>query len=215
MKPAMALFARAPVAGAVKTRLIGRFSAPEVADLYRAFVRDMWAMLTALPGDSEVFLYTDRPHQGWEALAGSRLREQRGRDLGERMLHCFEDLDAGGFAPLLILGSDSPALPAAFLAGWTEKLADAPALLGPCDDGGYWAIGCRRPHAKMFEGVEWSSPRTLAQTEAALNRCGLAPAWLPLHYDVDTNEDLERLAAEPELPPHTLEWLKNSRNRRA
>ncbi|MBI3665388.1 MAG: DUF2064 domain-containing protein [Acidobacteria bacterium] len=128
--------------------------------------------------------------------------------MGRRMLRCFEEMQAAGHAPLLILGSDSPALSLASLVLWTELLARSPALLGPAEDGGYYAIGCRAPHPLMFRGVEWSSPHTRAQTEATLIRCGLSPAYLPMSYDVDTPEDLARLASETTLPPNTAEWLR-------
>ena len=138
------------------------------------------------------------------------------------MLHCFEQVRDAGYGPLLILGSDSPALPPSHLAGWPGRLAEHPAVIGPAEDGGYWAIGCRAPHPRMFAGVEWSSPLTLAQTEAALAACGLAPGRLSEHWDVDTPEDVDRLAAEEHLPPQTRQWLRdnykpptNSRNRRA
>jgi rSAM/selenodomain-associated transferase 1 len=212
-KPAIALFARAPIPGLVKTRLLGRLSAEQVCDLYRAFVRDMWEMLLVFAPATALFLYTDRDHAAWRALAGgalgSRLRLQHGADLGERLLHCFEQMQASGFGPLLILGSDSPALPSSTIAPWADLLLQSPSLLGPTADGGYYAIGCRRPHLQMFEAVEWSSPRTLVQTAAALERCGQPPAYLPQHYDVDTPEDLRRLAAEPHLGRHTRKWLNS------
>ena len=131
----------------------------------------------------------------------------KGADLGERMLDCFEQMGAAGWGPLLIVGSDSPALPASTIAPFTNLLAGSPSVIGPADDGGYYAIGCRVPHPRMFEGVEWSSPQTLAQTVAALDRCGLLPAYLPRYYDIDTPDDLERLVADPGLGRHTRIWL--------
>ena len=206
MRPAMALFARAPVPGQVKTRLIGRWTAEQVSDLYRAFVLDMWEMLGTLAPAGELFLYTDAENAEWRALAGDQVRVQRGGDLGERMLHCFEEMHAAGSGPLLIVGSDSPALPADVLAPWTGLLGQFPALLGPAEDGGYYAIRCRQPHKRMFEGVEWSSARTLAQTAAALTRCGLEPGYLPPHFDVDTPEDLAGLCGD-RCGPRTRLWL--------
>src|SRR5438876_7611334 len=103
MKPAIALFARAPIPGRVKTRLIGSLSAEEVADLYRAFVLDVWEMLAVLAREAELFLYVDQEHQQWRALSGSGTRLQKGADLGERMLRCFEEMQAAGHQPLLIL----------------------------------------------------------------------------------------------------------------
>jgi len=209
VKPAIVLFARAPIPGQVKTRLVGRWTPEQVSDLYRAFVLDIWEMLGAFTPASELFLYADADCAEWRALAGAQARLQRGADLGQRMLHCFEQMHGAGFSPLLIAGSDSPALSASLLAPWTDLLAQFPALLGPAEDGGYYAIGCRDPHPRMFEGVEWSSSRTLAQTAAALQRCGLPPAYLPSHFDVDTPEDLTRLSGEPCLGRHTRHWLES------
>src|SRR5713226_9773338 len=193
MKPSIALFARAPIPGRVKTRLIGPLTADQVADLYRAFVHDIWEMLSTFAPHTELFLYSDQDHDAWRALAGARLRLQQGADLGDRMLHCFDELHAAGRPPLLILGSDSPALAPQTIAPWTGLLDRHPSLLGPAEDGGYYAIGCRPPHPQICDGVQWSSSHTLAQTQAALERCGLPPAYLPQHYDIDTPQDLDRL----------------------
>src|SRR5947209_1753254 len=112
MRSAIALFARAPIPGNVKTRLIGRLTPEQACELHRALVLDAWDMLSALRGDAEVFLYTDQQHSEWRALAGSCLRIQTGADLGARMLHCFLEMESAGFSPLLIVGSDSPTLTA-------------------------------------------------------------------------------------------------------
>ncbi len=201
----MALFARAPAPGRVKTRLIGRLTPQQACDLHRSLVRDAWELLDAWRERAELFLYTDQENVEWRQLAGPALRLQSGGDLGERMLACFDQMRAAGFGPLLILGSDSPVPP---IEAWLELLDQAPAGIGPADDGGYYAIGCRAPRAGMFEGVEWSTPRTLEQTMASLERCGMPVALLPRHYDIDTPESLTRLAAEPRLGEHTREWRR-------
>lgn len=197
-KPAIALFARAPVVGRVKTRLLGPLSAEEACDLHRALVIDAWEAL-----GGECFLYTDQEHEEWRRLAGERLRLQRGADLGERMLRCFEEMAAAGFGPLLIVGSDTAGLTPELLGSWRDREA----VLGPAEDGGYWAVGCRAPHPGMFEGVEWSSPETLVQTVAAMERCGMVASFLDTCYDVDTPEDLARLQAEPRVGPRVRAWL--------
>ncbi len=208
MPPAIALFARVPVPGRVKTRLLGPLTPEAACDLHRAFVRDLWDSLTALRPRMEAFLYSDQDHPDWRNLAGAHFRLQRGAGLGERLLGCFTDFHAAGFGPLLILGSDSPLLPAAALATWPALLASAPALLGPTTDGGYYAVGCREPDPRMFDQVPWSTAETFAGTVAAFRRLGWEPALLPAHYDVDTPADLARLATEPSLPPHTRAALE-------
>ncbi len=197
--PAIALFARAPVVGRVKTRLIGPLTAAGACELHQALVVDAWEVL-----GGECFLYTDQDHEAWRRLAGERLRLQRGADLGERMLRCFEEMAAAGFGPLLIVGSDTVGLTWESLGSWK----DCGAALGPAEDGGYWAVGCQAPHPGMFAGVEWSSGETLVQTVAAMERCGMVVSFLDTCYDADTPEDLARLEAEPRVGPRVRAWLE-------
>lgn len=182
----------------MKTRLIGPLSAEAACELHQALAIDAWE---ALRGDC--FLYTDQDHEAWRKLAGERRRLQRGADLGERMLRCFEEMAAAGFGPLLIVGSDTVGLTPERLGSWTDREA----TLGPAEDGGYWAVGCQTPHPRMFEGVKWSSPETLVQTVAAMQRCGMAASFLDRCYDVDTPEDLARLEAEPHVGRQVRSWL--------
>lgn len=111
---------------------------------------------------------------------------------------------------MLIVGADSPTLPLAYLRMGFELLTQVDAVLGPTEDGGYYAVGCRRPHPAMFAGVEWSADRTFEQTEAAFDRAGLSFARLPVWYDIDRYEDLQRLAGEPDIPLNTRRWLERS-----
>ena len=92
----------------------------------------------------------------------------------------------------------------------SESPADV--ALGPCEDGGYYAIACRRTHPRMFDGVTWLSAETLAQTEEAARRCGLSVERGPGWYDVDRPEDLLRLEREQDLGAHTRLWF-NGRDR--
>ena len=219
--PAVALFARAPVAGQVKTRLIPALGAQAACEVHRALVLDAWDAVQGLRPGCEIFLYSDQDHPEWRQLAGAGLRFQRGRDLGERMVHCFQEMAAAGHTPLLIVGSDTVGLSSHILSPWTRCLRDAAALLGPAEDGGYWAIGCRQPHPNMLEGVEWSSKRTLEATGEALARCGMPPAFLETLWDLDQPEDLDRLADMGGPVGRRLRtWMdqtarRNSRKRRA
>jgi hypothetical protein len=207
----------------VKTRLIGPLTGEEASDLHRALVRDAWAVLQR-PSRNPVFVYTDAEHPEWEELAGrAGWRLQSGGDLGERMFRCFRELQAAGFGPTLIVGSDTAGLTARHVAPWVRLLRDADAVLGPAGDGGYWSVGCRSPDSRMFDGVHWSSTDTLQHTLDAFRRLGWKTAYLEAAVDVDTPGDLERLAGVAGLGPHTRRWLKsrsytdsrNSMNRRA
>ena len=207
MSNAIALFAKAPIPGAVKTRLQPHLSAEQAAALHLAFVQDTWAMLNSIEGVT-VHLYSDQEWPAFRELAGpERLGLQRGTDLGEKMLHCFQDLSQQGHDRLFIVGSDSPTLPPENLRAGLELLGNVDTLLGPCEDGGYYAVGCRSPREGMFDGVRWSTPSTLAETEGAFERAGLASKRLPIWYDIDTIENLRRLVSEGNLPEHTRRWV--------
>lgn len=207
MSDALALFAKAPVPGRVKTRLQSALSPEQAATLHEAFVEDAWEGLQRL-GRATVYLFSDIDWPRFRELAGAgRVSLQHGEDLGRKMLHCFEDLHAQGHDRVVIVGSDSPTLPGQYLDQAFDALGEVDAVLGPAEDGGYYAVGCCRPRSDMFDDVAWSSEETLLQTEAAFLRAGLRSVRLPSWYDVDTPGDLVRLAADPRLPAHTKDWL--------
>jgi len=183
MAPLVILFAKAPVAGRVKTRL--GLEASRAARLHEAMVRDTLAMLRAL--DAELELHTDVATDAWAEFAVPRKLQAAG-DLGARMLAALE---AG--RQVMIVGSDAPTLPLGHLEWLLASSADV--ALGPAEDGGYYAISCRRIHQRMFAGVEWSTRRTLEQTVAAAEACGLSVELGPVWFDVDSPEDLARLCA--------------------
>ena len=132
------------------------------------------------------------------------------------MLHCFEEFQARGHERVLIVGSDSPTLPSAYLEQGLERLCDTDAVLGPSEDGGYYAVGCRQVSPRMFEDVPWSTSSTRVETERAFRKEGLRYEALPEWYDVDTVKDLRRLAADLDIPstemlaPRTKAWFKRN-----
>jgi len=199
MEPLIILFARAPLPGRVKTRLGLQ---PEVAaELHHAFVSDTLEMLAPFPA---VELSTDQPTEAWNGYAVARSVQCPG-DLGAKLYAAISSGLERGYAPVLILGSDSPTLPASHIQALLASTE--PAAIGPTDDGGYYAISCRLSAPAMFSGVAWSSPETLAMTVEAITRVGLAVEIGPRWYDVDEPADLERLSSDPRLPRHSRKAL--------
>jgi len=207
MRPVIILFAKAPVAGRVKTRLHGWLGADATLALHNAFVLDMLDKLLTLRDFADVELHSDIETDAWERPGVSREVQWAG-DLGLKMLHALSTGLAEGRDQVCIVGSDAPTLPSAYLRTLLASPADV--ALGPCEDGGYYAIACRRAHPEMFRGVAWSSAATLAQTEEAAERCGLSVARGPAWYDVDLPEDLLRLRREGTLPAHTRRWMEKT-----
>jgi hypothetical protein len=228
MKEALVVMAKAPLAGQVKTRLVGGavdglplpLNAEDAADLYAAFLSDTFATLEELADEREslrlVLAYTPvGAEEAFEKVEreGSLMLAQRGDELGARLTNCFSDLFEMGYERVVIIGGDSPTLPFEILEYAFDALDDdATITIGPTEDGGYYLIGARRLHASLFEGIEWSSSQVFAQTRTQAEQAKLTLIELPEWYDVDEPKDLARLQTEmqedKELGYHTRRCLK-------
>ena len=204
MRPVVILFAKAPRPGFVKTRLIPHVGAEAACRLHEAFVRDMLDMLKEAEDVCDLEIHANL---SWDGIAQNRVfRWQAPGDLGTRMRTALENALNSSHPVAAIFGSDSPSLPAAYVRQILECPADV--CLGPALDGGFYAIACRKVTSDMFNGVTWSSPQTLEQTIAAINSAGLTVALGPAWYDIDSADDLQRLAADKGVRPATAEALR-------
>ena len=205
---ALAMFAKAPRAGWVKTRLIGALSPEESARFHRTCALATWDRLAEFPAVDR-FLYCDRPWPEFEAMAGSgRFRLQRGGDLGDRMRNCLDDLLVEGYTRALIVGSDAPTLPAAQIREAIAALDATEVVVGPSEDGGFTLIGAVRTTPRMFSGVAWSAGDTRESCLRAMRSAGLRAApTRKTAYDVDTPADLDRLRIDPALPARLRRWF--------
>jgi hypothetical protein len=196
---AVALMAKTPRAGEVKTRLCPPLSLEDAAELYYCFLCDTVAKVRTLPDISLVMAYTPCADRAWfAALApGFTLLPQRGRDLGQRMADCFDQLFASGYTGVLLTGSDLPTLPSRLIQQALDLMADpqTDVVLGPSEDGGYYLIGLRTLHRELFEDMTWSTPQVLAETVQRAEAKKLRIAYLSHWFDVDTPADLARLQA--------------------
>lgn len=189
--------AKAPVAGAVKTRLCPPATATQAARIAAAALRDTLDAVAATPGVTPVLALAGRFTEAVDgaelaaAVAGWPVLAQRGDDLAVRLAHAHADVAAAyPGEPVLQIGMDTPQLTAARLAAAVRRLAAADAVLGPAADGGWWALGLRDPRqAAALRGVAMSTPATGRLTAAALAGRGLRAAMLPVLRDVDTWDD--------------------------
>jgi hypothetical protein len=196
MRPVIIVFAKAPRAGRVKTRMVPALTPDEAAELHTAFVGDTLNNLLDFPhADTE--LHTDTETDAWSEFAVARRFQHEG-DLGLRMFHALSEALGEGRPKAMILGSDVPDLPSGHLA--TLLHLDVDVALGPSGDGGYWGIAATRVDGRMFEGVEWSSTRELGQTIAACRASRLSVECGPLWYDLDTAAGLPRLIHSRRAP---------------
>lgn len=190
MTAALAVIAKAPVAGVSKTRLCPPCTPAQAAALAEAALRDTLAALLAAPLPARRVLVLAGAAGSW-LPGGFEVVAQRGDGLAERLAHAFEDV--GG--PCFLVGMDTPQLTPALAARGLRALDRDEAVLGHAPDGGYWGIGLRRADAAVFDGVPMSSSRTGAVQAARLRALGLATAGLPRLRDVDTIADARAVAA--------------------
>jgi hypothetical protein len=195
----IAVFAKAPVAGTVKTRLAAVLGADGAASLHAGLVRHALASaVRSGVGPVELWCAPDERHEFFAACAaqfGARLLPQQGEGLGERMRHTFEATLAQG-AALLLIGSDCPAITPSALRGAAAALRSHDVVIAPAEDGGYVLVGLSRPCAALFDGVEWGTAAVMAQTRVRLRRSGQTWSELPTLWDVDRPEDFARLRRE-------------------
>lgn len=201
VEPPLIVFARAPVPGRVKTRLVPLLGARGAAALHARLVER--ALRTAsVAGFSGIHLYcaSSPQHRFFKKLANRYrvvLHGQGRGDLGERMYRALRRHPGA-----VLIGSDVPALRPADLRAAARALAGgADAVLAPAEDGGYALIGLRGAARGVFAGVDWGSPRVLAQTRARLRSLGWRWTELRTVWDVDRPEDIARLKRSRRLAP--------------
>ena len=207
-RPLLILLAKAPRAGRVKTRLCPPLSPAEAASLHSALVRDAAALLLSLTVCADVELSTDVATGAWTDFPMRRSIQCEG-DLGARMFHALKRGLAAGHEKVMLVGSDSPGLPAAHLVALLQSQADV--ALGPTTDGGYFAIACRAIASGMFQGVRWSAEHTLADTAAAVSARGLTVETGPGWFDVDVETDLQLMLRMSSAPENTKAWMEQYR----
>jgi rSAM/selenodomain-associated transferase 1 len=187
----LAIFAKAPVAGLVKTRLCPPLTPAQAAAFAAASLCDTAAKALGIVPCPALYYHGDRGVIEAALLGGSIAPDllcwvsQGEGDLGARMARVP--------APCVIVGSDSPSLPAAFVSDALAVIRSGRVALGPASDGGYYLIGLPGPLPELFAGVDWSTDRVLGQTLGKAERIGAPVVLLPQWYDVDTPADLLQL----------------------
>ncbi len=208
---ALLVIAKQPTPGQTKTRLTPPLSAAAAAALYESFLADTLDLVRRIPGVDHLVAYLPAEAQAYfRALAPDfGLVSQEGVGLGERLDNALAGCLRRGYARAVIMNSDGPTLPPAYLVQAFAALRDgAEVVLGPSDDGGYYLIGVRQPVPRLLREVRMSTPTVLADTLALAAQEGLRVALLPRWYDIDEAADLARLARElaesaPDVAPHT------------
>lgn len=199
------LFARFPVAGKVKTRLIPALGAEGAAALHRRLVlrtlRTAYALCQSQNVELEIRFAGDGANEMQHWLGDGWLcRPQCEGDLGQRMAGAFTDSFREGSPATVIIGSDCPSLTPEIMAAAFESLKTNTVVFGPATDGGYYLIGLTKLVSELFHGVAWGTETVLAQSLQILERIGNKPALLQPLDDLDRPEDVAawRHIVEPE-----------------
>lgn len=214
---AVAVLAKAPVPGLAKTRLMPALNAAGMpmgprgaARVQRGFARRTVAKAQAVaPGRVTLWCAPDLSHRFFRALqrtTGVALQAQPQADLGARMQAAFaHHFTANADLPLLLVGTDCPAMAPGHLQQAAAALQTHDVVLIPAEDGGYVLIGMRRLVPEAFADMAWSTPQVLADTRARLQAAGVNWCELPTLWDVDEPADWARLRAltAPSATPTT------------
>jgi len=205
---ALVVLAKEPVAGRSKTRLCPPLRPEQAAEVAEAALVTTLRAVSAAHAHRRVLALAGDP--GLWLAPGFAVVRQRGGDHAERLAAAFEDV--GG--PALLIGMDSPQVTPAMLDGATELLArpGTDAVLGPAEDGGWWAIGLRHADPRVFAGVPMSRPDTGRRQLARLRALGLRTRLLQPLRDVDRFADAVAVAEAAHGTPfaRTIERLTDA-----
>ena len=195
---ALIVFAKLPKPGQVKTRLTTLLSPEESASLYEAFLKD--ALECYLTLDVDIRLYfgpADKEVPEDLQPEGITVHWQKGDGLGARMAAAFAETFVAGYQQAVIIGTDHPTLPQAFLELAFQSLEEPKSItIGPSDDGGYYLLGMNSFYPQVFQDMTYSHGEVFAQTLEKAGDTGAGVHILPEWYDVDDPETLKRLAQD-------------------
>jgi rSAM/selenodomain-associated transferase 1 len=214
---AIAVMAKAPRAGAVKTRLVPPLTPEAATALSASFLRDVTENIVLAARDAAISGYVAYAPAGLQALfdgmlaPGTRLVLADGSDdapprvlgFGRCLLHAARALFAEGYAAVCLLNADSPNLPTTLLRQAARVLAKPGnrIVLGPAEDGGYYGLGMTAPHAHLFADIAWSTSDVADATRARARELGLDVVELATWYDVDDSAALVRFLRDLDSPP--------------
>jgi len=210
---ALIVFARPPIAGQVKSRLLSLITDQEAADLYQTFLIDSLKQYSQLNVGVRLYMTDTLPSD--IPLYGASIRRQYGDGLGQRMQHAFTETATEGYQQIVIIGTDHPTLPTPFIQGAFKGISKSPAIsIGPTEDGGYYLLGMNPVIDNFFEGITYSRSDVYEKTLERAYQSSSNVVQLPEWYDVDYPSDLKRLVTQEELlPKNTLKIVRQLKDK--
>jgi uncharacterized protein len=213
---AVAVMAKASIAGTVKTRLVPPLTLKEAAELNTSCLADVAANIIAASAQAPIQGFAAFHPPGAERFFedllpdGFKLLPPTEPTIGRSLFHAARNLLAGGYGSVCLVNADSPTLPTDVLVETVRRLREPGdrVVLGPATDGGYYLIGLKNFHERLFEAIDWSTERVYRQTIMRAGEIGLPVAPLREWYDVDDEMTLAVLARELLRVPDTKGYYR-------
>ncbi len=212
---ALVIMAKEPKVGLTKTRFNPPLNLDQAAQFYEVLLKDTIELVSGISTiDLAIAITPPESIDYFKRIAPSKTHfiPVVCADIGECLAISLERLLDLKYERVLALNSDGPSLPAANIQQAIQSLDNHDLVLGPSEDGGYYLVGFKQLHTKIFTGIDWSTDQVLTQTLHKAMGLALSVHLLPAWYDIDTASDIERLRAElkvlpPDALPHTRKLL--------
>ncbi len=211
-KTAVALIAKAPVAGRAKTRFCPPCTKEEAAAFALAFLQDTAALVRKVDMDSWCAYLGDEAALRTIVGDGFQLLAQRGSDLDGRLANAVDDLFNMGYSQVIVVGADCPTISPQYLRDAINFLDQYDVVIGPANDGGYVLLAQRVRDRRLYEGIEMSTEFVMAETIQRANNAGFSVKKLPVLHDLDTAAELIAAHQSGQLghAEHTLAALQST-----
>lgn len=202
--------AKASIPGRTKTRLVPPLTFAQAAAINTAFLEDVVVNMRHAAETADLAPYFAFGPQGSEAFFENNFPPELGLveswfpNFGDCLFHAASSLLDAGYDSVCLLNSDSPTLPTALLVRAVETLREAGdrIVIGPSSDGGYYLLGLKSHHRRLFDDVAWSTETVTQETLERAAEIGVEVVMLPEWYDVDDSVSLAMLANETMHPSH-------------
>ncbi len=200
MKKALITFAKAPIPGTVKTRLQADIGAKRAVKIYKSFVNGVLTECSRLRGIDRVLGCTPTQEDGYlsDLAAEYKLQtfDQEGRTLGRRIYNAFKHCSERGYSDIVLIGSDSPSIPADFIKQAFNELKKNDFVIGPCFDNGMYLIAAKSTKVDdIFRTIKIDTGKDVNGILKKISKTKIKLSMLPFWYDIDDIEDLEFLKA--------------------
>ena len=194
MKKALITFVKAPLPGTVKTRLQKDLGKDETLRVYKSFIAEITSRFARMKGfDRLLGCAPSKDHEFLMEIAGKnklKLFNQRGNDLGKKIVNAFRDHFKKGYTDIVLIGSDSPTIPKEYIRKAFRALEKNDFVVGPCCDGGMYLVGARKKiESRLFQDIPWDTSDVLNMVLEKLYRHKVRFSILPFWYDIDNIDD--------------------------